>query len=75
MSDPSMDKPIFSADQLTPASVAEKSFGSIRKKAKKAPQFITENGVVIEVLLNYQYYEELYGRIRKLEQLEEKRKS
>lgn len=75
VSDPSMDKPMFTADQLIPASVAAKSFGSIRKKAKKVPQFITENGVVEEVLLDYQYYEELYGRIRQLEQLEEKRKS
>src|SRR4051812_22852059 len=70
-----MDKPTFTADQLISASVAAKSFGSLRKKAKKVPQFITENGVVGEVLLDYQYYEELYGRLRKLEQLEEKRKS
>lgn len=70
-----MDKPMFTAEQLIPASVAAKSFGSLRKKAKKIPQFITENGVVGEVLLDYQYYEELYGRLKKLEQLEEKQKS
>lgn len=66
---------MFTADQLIPASIAAKSFGSLRKKAKKIPQLITENGVVVEVLLDYQYYEELYGRLKKLEQLEEKRKS
>lgn len=70
-----MDKPTFTADQLISASTAAKSFGSLRKKAKKEPQFITENGVVGEVLLDYRYYEELYGRVRKLEELEEKRKS
>mgnify|MGYP007008944170 CR=1 FL=1 len=70
-----MDKPTFTADQLVPASIAAKSFGSLRKKAKKVPQFITENGVVGEVLLDYQFYEEIYGRLRKLELLEEKRKS
>ena len=70
-----MKKPSFTADQLILASVAAKSFGSLRKKAKQLPQFITENGVVGEVLLDYKYYEELYGRLRKLEELEEKRKS
>jgi hypothetical protein len=70
-----MEKPTFTADQLSSASAAAKSFGLLRKKAKKVPQFITENGVVGEVLLDYKYYEELYGRLRKLEQLEEKRKS
>lgn len=70
-----MEKPSFTTDQLISASVAAKSFGSVRKKAKQVPQFITENGVVGEVLLDYKYYEELYGRLRKLEDLEEKRKS
>ena len=70
-----MDKPTFTADQLISASVAAKNFGSLRKKAKEVPQFITENGIVGEVLLDYKYYEELYGRLKKLEQLEEKRKS
>ena len=70
-----MEKPTFTADQLISASLAAKSFGSLRKKAKEIPQFITENGVVGEVLLDYKYFEELYGRLKKLEQLEEKRKT
>lgn len=70
-----MDKPTFTADQLVPASIAAKSFGSLRKKAKNVPQFITENGVVGEVLLDYQYYEELFGRLRKFEQAEKKGES
>lgn len=70
-----MEKPAFTANQLVSASVAAKSFGSLRKKAKKAPQYITENGVVGEVLLDYRYFEELYGRLKRLEELEEKRKS
>ncbi|OIK06468.1 antitoxin VbhA family protein [Bacillus sp. MUM 13] len=70
-----MEKPSFTADQLVSASVAAKSFGSLRKKAKHVPQFITDNGVVGEVLLDYKQYEELYGRLRKLEESEEKRKS
>lgn len=75
MSDSLMKKPLFTADQLISASVAAKNFGSLRKKAKQMPQLITENGIVGEVLLDYKYYEELYGRLRKLEELEEKRKS
>lgn len=75
MSDSLMKKPSFTADQLISASVAAKSFGSLRKKAKKAPQFITENGVVGEVLLDYKFYEEMYARLKKLEELEEKQKS
>lgn len=75
MSDSQIDKPLFTIDQLIPASIAAKSFGSLRKKAKKEPQFITENGVVGEVLLDYQTYEELYNRLKKLEKLEQKRKS
>jgi hypothetical protein len=75
MSDSLIEKPTFTANQLVSASAAAKSFGSLRKKAKKAPQYITENGVVGEVLLDYKYFEELYGRLKKLEELEEKRKS
>jgi hypothetical protein len=44
-------------------------------RAKKVVQFITEIGVVGNYFLDYKYYEELYGRLKKLEQLEEKRKS
>ncbi|WP_071394821.1 antitoxin VbhA family protein [Bacillus tuaregi] len=75
MNEPLKDKPTFTADQLIPATIAAKNFGSLRKKVKQVPQFITENGVVGEVLLDYQYYEEIYSRLRKLEQLEEKRQS
>jgi hypothetical protein len=70
VSDSLMEKPSFTADQLISASVAAKSFGALRKKAKQVPQFITENGVVGEVLLDYKHYEELYGRLRKLEEVE-----
>lgn len=75
VNEPLKDKPTFTAEQLIPASIAAKNFGSLRKKAKQAPQFITENGVVGEVLIDYQHFEELYSRLRKLEQQEEKRKS
>jgi hypothetical protein len=70
-----MEKPKFTTDQLVPASHAAKSFGQLRKKAKYMPQYITDNGVVGEVLLDYQYFEELFGRLKEYEALEEKRKN
>jgi hypothetical protein len=68
-----MDKPTFSREQLVAASVAAKTFGSIRKKAKVLPQFITDNGEVDTVVLEYKYYEEMYMRLRELEEKEEER--
>jgi hypothetical protein len=59
VSDSLMEKRSFTADQIISASVAAKSFGALRKKAKQVPQFITENGVVGEVPLDYKHYEEL----------------
>lgn len=68
-----MKKPTFNADQLVPASTAAKTFGAIRKKAKVLPQFITDNGEVDTVVLEYKYFEEMYGRLQELEEQEEER--
>ncbi|WP_338754940.1 hypothetical protein [Bacillus sp. FJAT-52991] len=68
-----MEKPTFNADQLVSASTAAKTFGSIRKKAKVLPQFITDNGEVDTVVLEYKYYEEMYTRLKELEEKEEER--
>jgi alpha-glucuronidase len=68
-----VDKPIITKDQLVQSSIAAKKFGSIRKKAKQMPQFITENGVIDTVLLDYNYYEEMYKRLMELEEKEEAR--
>ncbi len=68
-----MRKPTFNADQLVSASTAAKTFGAIRKKAKELPQFITENGEVDTVIMEYKYFEELYARLQELEEKEEER--
>lgn len=68
-----MKKPTFNADQLVPASTAAKTFGAIRKRAKVLPQFITDNGEVDTVVLEYKYFEEMYGRLQELEEQEEER--
>ena len=68
-----MDKPSFNTDQLTTASDAAKSFGTLRKRAKQLPQFITDNGKVDTVVLEYAYFEEMYARLKELEELQEDR--
>lgn len=68
-----MEKPTFSADQLVPATTAAKSFGTVRKRAKTEPQFITDNGEVDSVVLEYKYFEQLYSRLKELEEIEEAR--
>lgn len=68
-----MDKPHFTRDQLIPSSVASKNFGKVRKRAKEVPQFISENGVVDTVVIDYDQYERMYQRLRELEEKEEAR--
>lgn len=68
-----MIKPIITKDQMVQSSVAAKKFGSLRKKAKQSPQFITENGIIDTVVLDYNYYEEMYERLIELESKEEAR--
>lgn len=66
-----MTKPVITKDQMIQSSVAAKQFGSLRKKAKKLPQFVTENGTIDTVVLDYNYYEEMYERLMELEAKEE----
>lgn len=68
-----LDKPHFTRDQLVPSSVASKSFGAIRKRARDNPQFISDNGVVDTVVMGYDQYERMYQRLRELEEREEAR--
>lgn len=66
-----MTKPIITNDQLVKSSEASKQFGSLRKRAKINPMFITENGTIDSVLINYEYYEKMYERLAELEAKEE----
>jgi len=66
-----MEKPSITNDQLIKSSEASKHFGSLRKKAKTTPMFITENGSIDSVLINYEYYERMYQRLAELEAMEE----
>ena len=65
-----MNKPTFNKDQLITSTEASKRFENC-VKAKEAPQFITENGNVETVVLDYRYFESLFMRMMELEQKEE----
>ena len=67
----SMTKPVITKEQMVQSSVAAKQFGSLRKKAKRLPQFVTENETIDTVVLGYNYYEEIYERLMELEIKEE----
>jgi PHD/YefM family antitoxin component YafN of YafNO toxin-antitoxin module len=68
-----MTKPTLTVDQLITSSEAAKKFGDLRKKAKKLPQFITDNGTVDSVLISYELFEQMYDRLTQLEDEEENR--
>ncbi|MFX3619124.1 MAG: hypothetical protein ACE3JK_16595 [Sporolactobacillus sp.] len=62
-----MAKPKFSEDQIVPASVASRTLGTIRKRAKVAPQFISDNNKIDTVILDYVQYEKLIMKLDRLE--------
>ena len=66
-----MEKPIITNDQLIKSSEASKHFGSLRRKSKSNPMFITENGNIDCVLIGYEQYEQMYQRLSELEAKEE----
>lgn len=64
-------KPSITKDQIVKSSIASKNFGQYRKKAKLNPIYISDNGTIDTVLLDYDYFEKMYQRISELEELEE----
>ena len=67
------NKPSITNDQLVKSSDASKRFGGLRKRAKKMPMFITENGTIDSVLIDYEQYEKMYERLVELEAKEEEK--
>lgn len=62
-----MTKPTITRDQMVKSSEAAKKFGEMRKRAKDAPLFITENGTVDTVMMDYNEYEAMYEFISNVE--------
>lgn len=68
------EKPSFHKEQMYTSSEAAKRFGALRKQAKERPQYITVNGHIVAVVMDYQNYEDMYMRLQELEdQIIEKR--
>ncbi|WP_318615866.1 hypothetical protein [Sporosarcina sp. YIM B06819] len=64
-----MEKPQFNVDQVVPASVAARRFGEVRKNAKIAPQFISDNNRIDTVVQSYEAYEKMFMELEILREL------
>ena len=62
-------KPNITIDQMVKSSEAAKKFGEMRKRAKKAPLYITENGTIDTVLISYSEYEYMYELLSEFEKI------
>ena len=65
-----LEKPVFTKDQVVSATEASKSLSAIRKRAKRAPQFIADHNDIDTVIIDYAAYEEMYGALQYLRELE-----
>jgi PHD/YefM family antitoxin component YafN of YafNO toxin-antitoxin module len=59
---------LFGRDQLVNTATISRHFSKVKLLAKVKPLFITDNGVVDLVMLNYETYEQMYNRLRELEE-------
>lgn len=73
MSVNTVEKLTFTKEQLITASLASKQFGELRKKARMHPMFITDNGDIDTVIVGYEYFEQMFQRLKELEQQEEEK--
>ena len=51
-----LEKPVFTKDQVVSATEASKSLSTIRKRAKRAPQFIADHNDIDTVIIDYAAY-------------------
>lgn len=58
-------------NQILKANEVVKIFHDVRKKAKKEPQYITENDAIDSVLVDYNYFVAMYERLAELEAKEQ----
>ena len=65
-----LEKPVFTKDQVVSATEASKSLSAVRKRAKRAPQFIADHNDIDTVIIDYAAYEEMYGALQYLRELE-----
>ena len=65
-----LEKPVFTKDQVVSATEASKSLSAIRTRAKRAPPFIADHNDIDTVIIDYAAYEEMYGALQYLRELE-----
>lgn len=65
-----LEKPVFTKDQVVSATEASKSLSTIRKRAKRAPQFVADHNDIDTVIIDYAAYEEMFGALQYLRELE-----
>ncbi len=63
-----LDKPVFTKDQMISATDVTRKFKAAREKAKKAPLGILDRSGLSAVLMDYEQYEQMYTRIQELEE-------
>lgn len=64
-------EPLFSDDQLIPATQAAKKFGAMQTRAQKEPLFVTgKQGKPNTVMIGFSLYKKIYARLAELEEAE-----
>lgn len=67
-SDDSKAGVLFGRDQLVNTATISRQFSKIKALAKIKPLFITDNGEVDMVLISYDAYEEMFNKLKELEE-------
>ena len=62
------DKLAFSRDQIVSSSVASKNFGEIRRRAAKAPQFVSGRSGIDTVVIGFDEFERMCLELDRLRQ-------
>ncbi|KIL37757.1 hypothetical protein SD71_03405 [Cohnella kolymensis] len=68
MADETKTRVLFGRDQLVNTATISRHFSKIKALANIKPLFITDNGEVNMVLLSYDAYEQMFKRLKELEE-------
>ena len=63
-----LEKPPITSDRIVSATKAARDFSQTRKRAKDSPLYILDRGKIDAVILGYDKFEEMYLRLRELEE-------
>lgn len=63
-----MEKPLMDKDQLITATEVARNFAKVKEQAKIEPVYVLDHKEISLVILNYQDFENMYLRLRELEE-------